>query len=735
MPWQTEIIDKKITILLVGDKKNSFILTFKKYLVQFNPQIVIYLLEETNKEYRNFDYIFEFSGKKITFSNSKNKRKKTITFVYGDVLDKKNFEKILWFCFSSSKINELKIFLLKKKIFKKETNSSHLIKLVNHLNEIIKKKYLLIIFCLLFLFFTSFLYPLSLSYFFYYSEAKENFFKKIEEKDEINYLKKADNYLFIAKRLYSYPRPIFHLLGVGIFTDNLIELADQLRTFFLTIRKGRSIIKKLISSLTTNDQKNRKIVVSEFNTLRNLFQESEVSLSKITNTLPFFLKNNPQYRELTNQVQSFIFIFKKILPQIPNILAENSQKKYLILFANNRELRPGGGFIGSFAIIELKDFFLKSLKIYDVYDADGQLKVHIEPPKPIKDYLSQPHWFLRDSAFFPDFTENFTHAEFFLKNEIKEADFDGGFLITASAVENILKAFDSLYLPDFKEKITSDNFYLKTQFYTEKNFFPGSIQKKSFLNSLIKQFLINLENVSFTKLLSQIRKSLDEKQIAIYFKNEKTQKVFDELLWSGKITLSSCLIKDIPCFNNYLFPFDANLGVNKADYFIDKSIFYKINISANGKINHFLTFNYRNNLTAEVFPGGRYKNYFQIYFPKNIKIREILKNDIIISNFDQKEEKNLLLIGFYFEVRPKESTEIKIIFFNNETLVPGKNLFQILVQKQIGAQNKDFILQINLPENINLISNNFNPLVKNQELVYNFVLNTDKLFYLLLNKN
>ncbi len=732
MTWRTETIDKKITILLIGDKKNPFIFTFRNYLLQFNPQINLYLLEKTPKEYKKFNYIFKFIGAKILFFDRRNDRKKTITFFNGNVLDKKNFEKILWFCFSSSGINELKIFLLKKKVLKKKSLSY---KLINQLSEIVKKKFIFISFCFLFLVFTSFLYPLLISYFFYYFEAKQNLFIKTEQKGKNDYLKKANNYLLVSKKLYFYPRPIFHFLGIGIMTDNLIELADELNILFLTIKKGKFIGDRLINSLTANDRKNKEIVMSDFNNLKNLLEDSENSLNKIKNKLPFFLKNNSRYQELVNQTQSFFFIAKKILPLIPNILGEKSEKKYLLLFANNRELRPGGGFIGSFAIVKVKNFSIENLKIYDVYDADGQLKFHIEPPKPIKDYLSQPHWFLRDSAFSPDFSENFSQAEIFLNNEIKEAGFDGGLLITTSAIENILKAFDSLYLPDLKEKITSDNFYLKTQYYTEKNFFPGSIQKKSFLNSLTKQFLINLERVSFINLLSQFRKSLDEKQIVINFKNESTQKIFDELLWSGKVTFSSCVMKNIPCLNNYLFPFDANLGVNKADYFVDKSIFYKINISPTGEINHFLNFTYRNNLTEDVFPGGTYKDYFQIYLPKNIKIKEILKDDTIISDFDQREEKNLFLIGFYFEVKPKETAEIKVIFSNNETLVNGKNLFQILIQKQTGAQNKDCILQINLPNNINLIGNNFIPLVKDQELVYNFVLNTDKLFYLLINKN
>ena len=70
-------------------------------------------------------------------------------------------------------------------------------------------------------------------------------------------------------------------------------------------------------------------------------------------------------------------------------------------------------------------------------------------------------------------------------------DFSGGILITTTAVENILYAFNDLYLPDFKEYINAKNFYLKTQLYVEKKFFPGSIQKKTFLSSIVRQIKNN----------------------------------------------------------------------------------------------------------------------------------------------------------------------------------------------------------------------------------------------------
>ena len=101
---------------------------------------------------------------------------------------------------------------------------------------------------------------------------------------------------------------------------------------------------------------------------------------------------------------------KKIISYFQGVLTEKNPKKYVIFFANNMELRPGGGFIGSFGIFEIGNYSIGEIKIYDIYDADGQLTVHLDPPKPIAQYLHVPHWFFRDSNFSPDFFTNLPRA-------------------------------------------------------------------------------------------------------------------------------------------------------------------------------------------------------------------------------------------------------------------------------------------------------------------------------------
>ena len=727
MEWQIESIDKKNKILIINLTDNKVVSQFKNFLISLSSAKVFFLTKMIS-QFNNFDYVFVFENHKITFSNIK-KNKKKVIFYKGNLLNQKSFDQILWFCFSSASVATLHLTLPQTKTDEKKNDWKK--NLSDYFS--LTKKRLFITAIFLFIIFNSFIFFTFIADYFFYLSLKNLTTNPWQAK---NYLSNGEKLLYVAKKNYQPFRFVYHLLGFGVFFDNLIGFSEEANNFLNNLNNLKTTAGDLFELVNNQEIINNRVqlgnqYVKNFN---NLLNSLESNLLNINQKAPFFIIKNHQFKSLTQETYSLITGIKKITKNLDKILGFGNKKRYLILFANNRELRPGGGFIGSFAVLEFKNYKKEVFTLYDVYDADGQLKVHIEPPSPIKTYLNQPHWFLRDSAFSPDFEENFKTAEFFLEKELKLEPFDAGIIITTSAIENILKAFGELYIPDYKEKINSSNFYLKTQLYTEKNFFPGSIQKKSFLNSLMQQIIANFNRISITQLVKEIKKSLDEKHIAFYFKDNSLQKEIDSSLWSGKLVFPDCIIKNYFCINNYFFPFDANLGVNKADYFVDKSIFLKIILDKRGKITNYLTVSYRNNSPSNLFPGGDYKNFFQIYLPKQINIKSINKDGIAINNYFHTQENELNLLSFYFELKPKKTTEIKIVFENQQSLKEGKNVLQLILQKQIGALNKDFILEINLPQKISLINSNFLPLVNKDQIVYNSILNTDKIYYLIFDK-
>ena len=188
-----------------------------------------------------------------------------------------------------------------------------------------------------------------------------------------------------------------------------------------------------------------------------------------------------------------IFLLKKFTSRLPEILGMESPKKYIVLFQNNMELRPTGGFIGSFALMTLDKGRLTEMVVNDVYSADGQLKGHVDPPEPIRNYLNEGGWYLRDSNWDPDFVKTSSKIEWFLDKEI-DITVDGVIAIDLYFIENLLKITGPIILPDFNKTIDSNNLYVTTQSEVQDEFFPGSIKKATFLVSLSKNLINELRN-------------------------------------------------------------------------------------------------------------------------------------------------------------------------------------------------------------------------------------------------
>ena len=520
------------------------------------------------------------------------------------------------------------------------------------------------------------------------------------------------------------------MLPDDIITIN--EKADEIIGGYHLVAQNSVEIIKLFFKKDKNPEEKDTLRL-RISTLQGEIESLEKNCSLLNQKIPTTIPSLQKVKKELGFATEMLSVVKKLVPRMDFFMAKDTTRKFLLLFANNMELRPGGGFIGSFGVLTVHDYTFEDIRVYDVYDADGQLKAHIDPPEPIRLYLNQPHWFLRDSAFSPDFIENYSQAKFFLDREMNMGDFSGAFLITTTAIENILGAFDSVYIPDFNEHVTQKNFYLKAQIYSEKNFFPGSIQKKSFLSSLTRQLFIRLEDVSPKNLMQEFKKSLDEKQMVLYVDDPTVQNILDSLYWSGTVIKPQCTAKIDNCVVDFLFPTDANLGVNKANFFVKRQVSLKITIDQDGTVHHSLSILFKNESAGDVFPGGTYKNYLQILLPKNTYLKTITKNDVLIENVDEKNEE-VKTVGFYFEILPQNKTEIKVDYTLEETLKKGKGVYQLIVQKQIGSSNNDFAFQLHLPQNIFIVNQNFSPLVKNNNIIYNTNLTADKIFFVELLK-
>lgn len=375
-------------------------------------------------------------------------------------------------------------------------------------------------------------------------------------------------------------------------------------------------------------------VIDASNTMRSIFlgesKNPENDLSKAINGIKaattVFQKEKAEENETIESLEGVNPLFNLISNTLdiwPELLGFPEKKNYLVLFQNNMELRPGGGFIGSFGFLTLNKGKVESFKIDDVYSADGQLKAHIEPPFPIRRYLPSEHLYLRDSNFAVNFAGVASSAaQLFNLETGKKAN--GVIAVDVSFVKDLLSATGEVEVLDYKKKVNADNFFILTESQVEKGFFPGSTQKKDFLGALFKSTqstIMDSDKVDYLNLAKAVSKGLEEKHILLAYESSSIQNLFETNGYSS--STNDDRSNDDLTINDYLGINEANFGVNKANYFIKRGVSINKKILKNGEINSTITISYKNSSPKEVWPGGDYKNYLRLILPESSRLEKI----------------------------------------------------------------------------------------------------------------
>ncbi len=279
-----------------------------------------------------------------------------------------------------------------------------------------------------------------------------------------------------------------------------------------------------------------------------------------------------------------------LIHTFPYLLGYENEKNYLILFQNNGELRPTGGFIGSVGELKLNGGKIEELKIQDVYEYDGKLKAHVEPHYIVRRYL-QPHLYLRDSNFNPDYQKSASMAALIYNLETQKK-VDGVISIDFEVVKRIIKEVGPIKLSSYNKTINENNAFEFLQTTIDDSFFPGSTAKRDVLQALFNQLILKLnEKNASIKIARIIPKLMNEKHIMFAFNANSVQSGFTANGYGGELTDTRKTSSD--SINDYLAINEANIGVDKANIYVTRSSQYTASLT-NGTIESTLTHTIQN---------------------------------------------------------------------------------------------------------------------------------------------
>jgi len=497
------------------------------------------------------------------------------------------------------------------------------------------------------------------------------------------------------------------------------EKADQLNGLFFLGKTTADGVSSLIKAIDKASVLSKAIFQKEQVNIRGLIVEIRLDLDKSFNKLSLVesqYKNNTRMFELF-KVRDLILQVRKGVEVLPEVIGLGEKKTYLVLFQNNSELRPTGGFIGSYGILTFDQGKLIDFEVQDVYVADGQLKGHVEPPEDLKKYLGEAGWFLRDSNWDIDFPSSGSKAAWFFEKETGRV-VDGVLAVNLFVVQEILRSVGEIELSDYGEKINADNFFDRAEYYSEINFFPGSTQKQDFLGSISRSLFEKIKESdqrTFLTLVKSLYPTLNSKDFLVWLDDQSTMKIIRELAWDGGIKDINNCSEEQGCFSDYLLVSEANVGINKANYFIKRSFAHQVEVKDNDFLEATLQLDYRNNSQSEAFPAGRYKMYLRLYTPLetelvSVKIKNSLNKEVKeVEEVEKYEKHNRQVFGFLVEVPILESRSIEVTYRLKKRLDDKIDRYLFFLQKQSGIKDEFFSFWFKQPFNkqaFSLLSSN-----------------------------
>ena len=439
---------------------------------------------------------------------------------------------------------------------------------------------------------------------------------------------------------------------------------------------------------------------------RNLNQASSLIVNSDSSLIPESEKE--KFNEFKARLPEFNGFIEKAInysDALMTMLGQSTNQRYVLLFQNTSELRPTGGFPGSYALIEFDKGVMKEFFVDDIYNPDGQMKEKIIPPRPLQ--IITPNWGMRDANWFIDFQASAKKiAEFYYKDT--KILVDGVAAVNVDLVPEILKITGPLEMAEFGITLNSDNFIVEIQKEIEYQRTKGENQPKQILVEFAPKFLDRLSSLNqeeWAQVFNILVSGIENKNILVYFTDSRLQDFARSNGFAGEI-------KDIPGYD-FLMINHANIMGSKTDAVIDNSVSLSIDNSGNNL--HTLEIKRSHKGGEFGFYNKKNNDYVRVLLPDDAELVNVTGNDTVeinplldyfqngfisdpdLEKYESKIQKTdnieilseggKKVIAFWMVIEPGQSKTVKIKY---KTRVEKR----IYIQKQPGLKS-DFKLIFN----------------------------------------
>ena len=364
--------------------------------------------------------------------------------------------------------------------------------------------------------------------------------------------------------------------------------------------------------------------------------------------------------------------YRPILEQLPEIMgAKENRKKYLILFQNDNELRPTGGFLTAYSTIFIEDGKVSPEKSDDIYELDKKFNKRIPIPEELGRYLTtEKYWHLRDMNTSPDFKISMEQfLEYYLEIPGEPDDIDGVIAVDTEFLTKLLKVLGPIEVPGYGT-FSAENeprcdcpqvVYALSEIITRPTPYLRE-DRKGILGPMMRAILTKSYGApkqQWPDLFQIGIGSMEGRHLQIYFLDETAQAAAEAINAAGIMTPEEN--------TDFLGIVNANLGGAKSNLFVEYEVSQVVSAPENGQITKEVEITYRNirkadncNLEAGLLClNSTLRDWTRLYLPAGSKLIEAQG---FTEEAKEYEENGFHVVDGFFILEPLGQAKLKLSY-------------------------------------------------------------------------
>jgi len=566
------------------------------------------------------------------------------------------------------------------------------------------------------------------------TQANYNFADGLELLEEYRRGFFANNIQFIGRQVDNL---VYLFRASQTLSEAALEGSDFALSLGVVTGKGQTNFTKL-----TKDEKKSLLDIiyksgPELGSIKSNIDSALLDLNKV-DLNGLLLPARGKINELNSKLEEANALLAKAIPMselLPAMLGYPDKSSFLVMLQNSDELRPTGGFLGTYGILESEAGDILRFETHDIYHMDMPVKdkLAIVPPEPLKKYLGIDKWYMRDANWSPDWPETSKKLiEFYNKEDALlppkdqinnfKGNFDGVIGITPELITDLLKLTGPVEIEG--EVYDENNFLQLLEYKVEKDYVQLGVpswQRKEVIGKIAEELKVRIFDLSpkdFFSAINMVNDNLEKKNILIYFSDQDRQNFALGQGWGGEIKNTA---------GDYIMVVDANMAAYKTDSVISRKMIYEVDEGVNGVFSD-LTLNYSHSGGFD-WRTTRYRSYTRVYVPKGSELIE--SSGYTEGDTQVYDELGKTVFAAFISIEPGEIGSLHFKYklpknLNNESVSDAYSLY---IQKQPGRKTENLIVDLSPKNKVESYSpTGFYVYADNNRLKWETDFVTDKIF-------